>query len=83
MAIEVDQYIIDDCLYYHIYKPRSKVQQPETACCPRTYQKSFADRAFSVTGPKIWNSLPQNIRNITDFTMFKPNLKTYLFNEFF
>ena len=31
---------------------------------PKTVRKTFADRSFSVTGPKIWNALPSDIRHI-------------------
>jgi hypothetical protein len=46
---------------------------------PKTTRKTFAERSFSVNGPKIWNSLPSNLRLITDFTLFKKNLKTFYF----
>ena len=29
---------------------------------PFTKHKTFADRSFSVTGPKLWNKLPENIK---------------------
>ena len=50
---------------------------------PRTYHKTFADRAFSVYGPKRWNQLPQELRTTKNLDEFKANLKTYLFNKFF
>ena len=46
---------------------------------PRTRTK-FADRAFSVAGPQEWNSLPTDLRLITDTSVFKSQLKTYFFN---
>ena len=33
---------------------------------PRT-RTNFGDRAFSVAGPREWNALPADIRNITDY----------------
>ena len=39
----------------------------------------YGDRAFSVVGPKLWNQLPLNIRNINTLECFKSNLKTHLF----
>ena len=39
-----------------------------------------SERAFSVAAPKAWNSLPVDIRLITDTKLFKKKLKTYLFN---
>ena len=38
---------------------------------------------FSVTGPSVWNSLPADIRHITDISKFKRHLKTHLFNLYF
>jgi hypothetical protein len=45
---------------------------------PRT-RLQFGDRAFSVAGARQWNSLPAELRNIDDFTLFKAKLKTHLF----
>ena len=46
---------------------------------PRTKTK-FGDRAFSVAGPTVWNSLPESVRSAETFSGFKRKLKTYLFN---
>lgn len=37
------------------------------------------DRAFSIAGPSAWNRLPQNLRMIEDFKIFKSYLKTHLY----
>jgi hypothetical protein len=50
---------------------------------PLTKLKSFGDRAFSCYGPKIWNSLPADIRTAPDMTSFKRKLKTHLFRSAF
>ena len=39
--------------------------------------------AFSVNGPKPWNSLPFNLRNVLSLNSFKKNLKTYLFKLYY
>ena len=39
---------------------------------------AYFDRAFSVQGPKLWNSLPADIRNSTSINRFKCELKRYL-----
>ena len=44
---------------------------------PRTYYKTFADRSFSVYGPRIWNALPRSIREIHDVEEFKKQIKTF------
>ena len=46
---------------------------------PRTRTK-FGDRAFSVVGPTVWNSLPESVRSAETLASFKRKLKTYLFN---
>jgi hypothetical protein len=46
---------------------------------PFTRRKTFADRSFSVYGPRIWNSLPYDLRAAVNIELFKKHLKTYLF----
>jgi len=40
----------------------------------------FGDRAFSVAGLTVWNSLPESVRSAETLAGFKRKLKTYLFN---
>ena len=47
---------------------------------PFAKHKTLGDRAFACAAPKIWNSLPYDIRLITDLNMFKKKLKTHFFN---
>ncbi|CAB4014729.1 Hypothetical predicted protein [Paramuricea clavata] len=44
---------------------------------------TLGDRAFMAGAPKLWNVLPLNLRSISDFNIFKHDLKTYLFKEAF
>ena len=48
----------------------------------RVKSKTFGDRAFANTAPKLWNNLPQGIRSLTDFDQFKSRLKTHLFDNY-
>ena len=53
---------------------------------PRTQsrvERSTADRAFSISGPKLWNQLPASIQNSCSLDVFKSRLKTILFKNFF
>jgi len=45
---------------------------------PRTVTKA-GDRAFSTIAPKLWNSLPDDIKMSTSVELFKHKLKTHLF----
>ena len=38
------------------------------------------ETAFSLAAPKLWNSLPYDIRSIYSTPIFKSRLKTHLFN---
>ena len=38
------------------------------------------DAAFQVYAPKIWNSLPEDVRQASTLTTFKSRLKTVLFS---
>ena len=38
----------------------------------------YIKKSFSVCGMKYWNSIPFNIRSISNITSFKRNLKSYL-----
>ena len=46
---------------------------------PQTKRKTLGDRAFNVAAPKLWNSLPKDLRAINTIPEFKTKLKTYLF----
>ena len=43
--------------------------------------KSYGSRAFAVSAPELWNSLPVSIRSCDSLSSFKSKLKTYLFKK--
>ena len=47
---------------------------------PRTKSKTFGPRAFEVSGPTLWNSIPDSLRLNVNLSTFKKSLKTHLFN---
>ena len=47
---------------------------------PRAVTKA-GDRIFSTVAPKLWNSLPDDIKMSTLVELFKRKLKTYLFSK--
>ncbi len=50
---------------------------------PNTDLVSAGERSFRFQCPTVWNSLPDNIRNISSLNSFKSNLKTHLFRQAF
>ena len=45
--------------------------------------KSLGLRRFSVSGPKLWNNLPNSLKSSSSTKSFCRSLKTYLFNKSF
>ena len=45
----------------------------------RTKQKTLGDRAFKVSAPKFWNTLPKDLRSVNNVKVFKTKLKTQYF----
>jgi len=42
---------------------------------------TVGDQSFATAGPRLWNSLPADIRSASSLTTFCQNLKTYLFRQ--
>jgi hypothetical protein len=45
----------------------------------KTRLKTFGDRAFSASAPKLWNDLPTYVKDCDTIDLFKTGLKTHLF----
>ena len=43
--------------------------------------KSVGERVFSFVAPTLWNSLPMSLRHSSSLSIFKSDLKTYLFKQ--
>ena len=48
---------------------------------PHLENENYRNRRFSVYAPKVWNSLPIEIRNSNSLSEFQTKLKTYLFSR--
>ena len=68
-----------DCLCVKQSERNLRSSNGVTLIVPRSHTKAFGDRAFSVAGPTLWNSLPLNIRQLKSYALFKGALKTHLF----
>ena len=63
------------------YRPARNLRSSEKQMLTVPQVKhSWGNRAFSVVGPKLLNSLPITLRQISSTESFKSSLKTYLFN---
>jgi hypothetical protein len=50
---------------------------------PYTSSALIRSRTFSEAGPRLWNSLPYDIRTVPCIELFKSKLKTHLFKDTF
>ena len=49
-------------------------------CMPKGItKKTLGDRAFATAGPRLWNSLPEELRSTSDINEFKRHLKAHYF----
>ena len=66
----------------HIYTPaRSLRSRDKFLLVEHKTNQSYGSRAFSVSGPRMWNSLPEPLRKLECLDTFKQHLKTFLFKE--
>ena len=49
---------------------------------PIVKRESFANRSFSVMGPRLWNDIPNDVKQYVNVETFKKKLKTFLFDKF-
>ena len=49
---------------------------------PRSFN-TLNDRALTICGPKLWNSIPRQLKLTTDIELFKRELKTHLFKQYY
>ncbi len=56
-----------------------------TTAIPRGCKPVYSQggRTFSYLAPKLWNSLPENVRGSDTLSLFKSRLKTHLFSQAF
>ena len=66
------------------YNPTRSLRSQNSALLtvPRYSLNSFGKRAFSVSGPTVWNSLPETLRVKNTLPTFKRHLKTHLFQKY-
>ena len=67
------------------YLPSRSLRSPSTLSLnPVSFNlKTYGSRAFSVSAPKLWNKLPNDIHSCENLSLFKHKLKTYLFKNYY
>ena len=70
----------------HVYTPSRTLRSSSdtrTLEIQQYKRKTHGFRTFSCFGPRIWNSLPQDLRHCATLSSFKAKLKTCLFSQYF
>ncbi|XP_069050137.1 uncharacterized protein [Lepisosteus oculatus] len=67
------------------YSPPRNLRSSNSALLtvPQARLHCMGDRAFSCYAPKLWNSLPKDIRESPSLNSFKSRLKTFFFSKAF
>ena len=67
------------------YRPSRTLRSSGTGLLtiPQVRSKTHGEAAFSYYGPRLWNSLPENLRAAETVDVFKKRLKTHLFTLLF
>ena len=75
-------YLADDCCLVSDSTQRSLRSADVPTCVVLRTLSSYGDRTFAAAGPRLWNSLPVQLRN-PDITygLFRRQLKAHLFRE--
>ncbi|MCJ8744369.1 hypothetical protein PDJAM_G00117870, partial [Pangasius djambal] len=63
-----------------LYVPPRLLRSKDAGCLSVPRIAKTGGRAFSYQAPKLWNSLPVNVREADTVSVFKSRLKTYLFS---
>jgi len=78
-------YYISDYFQHVAFSNRRRLRSSSSSLLliRRTRLKIFGDRAFPVTGSRLWNSLPHVVTSSPTPAVFRKRLKTYLFSRSF
>ena len=74
------QYICD-LLKPHPTPRTLRSSEANLLAIPSTRTITYGDRAFSAAAPKLWNKLPDDLRDFNELDAFKRKLKTFLFKS--
>ena len=66
-----------------VYSPSGSLMSSGLLVVPRVRTETYGEAAISVYGPRLWNSLLEELRTSESVNTFKINLKTSLFSSAF
>ena len=75
---QAPSYLADDCQLVSDIRPRRLRSSDSGFCAIRRSRTTYGDRCFAAAGPRVWNSLPTELRQSDNLAQFKRRLKTHL-----
>ena len=64
-------YLADDCQLVSDVHSRRLRSSDSVTCAVRRTRTTYGDRCFAVAGPRVWNSLPTELRQSDSLGQFK------------
>ena len=80
---ETAPYYISELLKYNTSQRKLRSSSQHLLATPKARLKTYGERAFAVAAPRLWNSIPLELRSSSSIDIFKQHLKTYLFKQAF
>ena len=74
---------ISELLKYHTSERKLRSSSQHLLVTPKARLKTYGERAFAVAAPRLWISIPLELRSSSSIDILKPHLKTYLFKQAF
>ena len=68
---------------YHTSEQKVRSSSQHLLVTPEARLKTYGERGFAVAAPRLWNSIPLELRSSSSIDIFKRHLKTYLFEQAF
>jgi len=65
----------------HLHKPTRSMRSPNTQLLALRHNLSFGSRAFRISAPKNWDTLPLEVRQSHSLSTFRNRLKTFCFRS--
>ena len=78
---EAPAYLID-LLHTNTTERTLRSNTKKQLIIPKSKCKTFGERSFAVSGPRLWNQLASDIQHAKSIDQFKAKLKTLMFSKF-
>ena len=85
LSNDASRYLTDYCTPVSdtVFRKRLRSASSHQVSVPRYRLSMYGRRAFSVAGPTVWNSLPEDMRDPEcSVDSYRQSLKTFLFSQY-